>query len=127
MGDYKIAASIMNDCKLGTSQVDKIYLGNELLWSKYIRTNNIINVIYISNTSSYIDILIRANYSVTTTIVVRVQMDLYYPQTSQFYDFTISVGNKDSEIHRFNGVHTASTSGILSITPNSDNTYNYIE
>ena len=34
MGDYKIAASIMNDCKLGTSQVDKIYLGNELLWSK---------------------------------------------------------------------------------------------
>ena len=126
MGDYKIAASIMNDCKLGTSQVDKIYLGNELLWSKYIRTNNTIKVIYISNTSSYIDILIRANYSVTTTIVVRVQMDLYYPQTSQFYDFTISVGNKDSELHRFNGVHTVSTSGILSITPNSDNNYNYV-
>ena len=127
MGDYKIAASIMNDCKLGTSQVDKIYLGNELLWSKYTRTNNTIKVIYISNTSSYIDILIRANYSVTTTIVVRVQMDLYYPQTSQFYDFTISVGNKDSELHRFNGAHTASTSGILSITPNYDNTYNYIK
>ena len=126
MGDYKIAASIMNDCKLGNSQVDKIYLGTELLWSKYIRTNNTINVIYISNTSSYIDILIRANYSVTTTIVVRVQIDLYYPQTSQFYDFTISVGNKDSELHRFNGVHTVSTSGILNITPNSDNNYNYV-
>ena len=35
MGDYKITASIMNDCKLGNSQVDKIYLGNELLWSKH--------------------------------------------------------------------------------------------
>ena len=126
MGDYKIAASIMTDCKLGTSQVDKIYLGNELLWSKYIRTNNIITTVYISNTSSYIDILIRANYPVTTTIVVRVQIDLYYPQTSQFYDFTISVGNKDSELHRFNGVHTVSTSGILSITPNSDNNYKYV-
>ena len=126
MGDYKIAASIMNDCKLGNSQVDKIYLGTELLWSKYIRTNNTINVIYRSNTSSYIDILIRANYSVTTTIVIGVKIDLYYPQTSQFYDFTISVGNKDSELHRFNGAHTVSTSGILSITPNSDNNYNYV-
>jgi len=34
MGDIKLATSILNDCKLGTNQVDKIYLGNELLWSK---------------------------------------------------------------------------------------------
>ena len=124
MGDYKIAASIMNDCKLGTSQVDKIYLGNELLWSKYIRTNTI-TVIYISNTSSYVDILIRAKYSVTTNIVVRLQMDLYYPRTTEYHDFIIYATSKDSSTYRFNGNHTVSTSGIESITPSSDSNYNY--
>ena len=36
MGDYKIGLSAMTDCKLGNSQVSKIYLGNELLWSKEV-------------------------------------------------------------------------------------------
>lgn len=36
MGDFKIGGSTLNDCKIGTTQVDKIYLGNELLWSKEV-------------------------------------------------------------------------------------------
>lgn len=34
MGDFKIGESSLNDCKIGTAQVNKIYLGSNLLWTK---------------------------------------------------------------------------------------------
>lgn len=61
MGDYKIAASIMNDCKLGNSQVDKIYLGNELLWSKETYGTETISFVPTGNANGVAKLVVTSN------------------------------------------------------------------
>lgn len=68
MGDYKIAASIMNDCKLGNSQVDKIYLGNELLWSKIVYGTKIMTFSPQGDTTGVVTLTVNVPYAQNVNI-----------------------------------------------------------
>ena len=68
MGDLKIVTSILNDCKIGVNQVDKIYLGNELLWSKIVYGSKVMTFSPKNNTTGVSKLTINIPYNQTVNI-----------------------------------------------------------